>query len=134
MAIALTQPRPEGRSWAEWKRRGLPRDGHTRCRWKCRCRLAPVSYINLSVVLSVVTVGGLSINMKGERIPITDRQAYLEELVSIWDESGLDNTTLALFGLTELQQIEEVQKQLTARGIAFITFVVFMEEDQDDQG
>ena len=72
--------------------------------------------------------------MRGERIPITDRQAYLEELVSIWDESGLDNTTLALFGLTELQQIEEVQKQLTARGIAFITFVVFMEEDQDDQG
>lgn len=48
MNIDLKQPR-EGATWEEWVNFGLPGSGHTKCRERCRCRLAPISFPRLDI-------------------------------------------------------------------------------------
>lgn len=84
--------------------------------------------MDISTELDFNRPGGLSIGVAGKAIPINDTQAYLQELVVIWENNGRNSAALSLLGLTILQQVNEMQQELKEGDIDFPTMDEFIKD------
>ena len=109
MAIALQQDR-EGYSWDEWVAFGLPRSGHTVCQGDCRCRIAPLMYVQFSTELEDT---GLILSEE----ELGDRAERIIAMVEAWKAAGMEARDLNLVGLSAKQQEEYLEDALRGIGV-----------------
>ena len=107
LAIAAQQP-AEGQTWDEWQSFGFPGSGHTVCRFKCRCVMAPLPYIERAIEtppeLEKYSRSKFIINVGGELKP---QQVRILALSSAIEEAGVVLKSLRLRGLS-LTDMEKV--------------------------
>ena len=113
MAIALRQD-GEGYTWEEWGNFGYPQAGHTVCGGKCRCRLAPLMYVEFSAELA--EPGGLIVS----EIEATPVQQRIISMVQAWEDAGLDPRELELIGLTQKEMEAYLRRMLHKHGVTFV--------------
>ena len=111
MAIALQQPK-EGATWDEWRAFGFPKSGHTVCQGYCRCRMAPMMYMEARPLLEPTRADYIL----AER-DLTPQVRRIITMIEAWEAAGEDMAELNLLGLSAKQQEEYLRRQLRLRGI-----------------
>jgi len=111
MAIALQQPH-EGATWEEWRAFGFPKSGHTVCQGACRCRMAPMMYMNAQPMLEPTRADYILAETE-----LTPQVRRIVTMVEAWEEAGENVDELNLLGLSAKQQEEYLRRQLRLRGI-----------------
>ncbi len=111
MAIALQQP-AEGATWDDWVSFGMPGAGHTVCQGDCRCRMAPLMYVQTSTEF-MPGRGGLIISDTGP----TEAQRRIIVMVDALEAAGMDLAELDLIGLNEKGMEVYLEERLHMGGV-----------------